>query len=192
MLHILDYWLPLKQPLPEFSYDLATWCEYLITVIGPNFPPYLKKFEERVRAYAAQKDAVRPESFCRGYRLYIFDHRLGTQLVLLDSSGKIADWCYWFVHGNFRVDEYVYGDGELLGPQVPGESWDRTFLSRFIESYGFAPVDELGHSWLVIFEGESLCKRRPIAPWQVAFLLMKFKNKTLIDWTEILNDIRYK
>ncbi|WP_131821523.1 hypothetical protein [Desulfofundulus thermosubterraneus] len=188
----MNYWLPLKKPVPEFYYDLATWCEHLLAIIGPSFPPYLKKFEEEVRNRAAQKENVRPPFFSEGFRIYIFDHRLGTQLVLLDPTGKTAQWCHRFVHGNFRVDQYVYGDGELIGPQIPCEHWDHAFLKEFINSYGFAPIDELGHSWLVVFEGDSLDRWRPIAPWQVAFLLMKFRNKTLINWSEILKDSRYK
>lgn len=187
-----NYWLPVREPIPEFRYDLAVWCEYLLAVVGPSFPPYLKEFEERVRAFAAEKETVRPESFRDGFRVYVFDHRLGVHLALFDPTGKTAEWCYLFAKGNHRPVQYVYGDGELIGPQLPGDPWDHDFLRKFIRRYGFAPIDELGESWLVIFEDDSLHTRTPLAPWQVAFLLMKFRNKTLIDWREILNDPRYR
>ena len=189
---MLDYWLPLKEPFPEFRYDLSVWSEYLLSVVGSNFPPYLKGLEQEIKSYAAEKESLRPVQFRSGYRIYVFDHRLGTQLALFDTSGKTADWCANFVKDNFRMNQYVYGDGELIGPQYPGQIWDNAFLNNFVKSYGFAPIDELGHSWLVIFKDDSFSYRHPLAPWQIAFLLMKFRNRTLINWSEILKDSRYR
>lgn len=181
-----NYYLPLKEELPSLKYDIATYCHCLSSIVKDYFPPYLDHLKERIETYASLRSNLKPKNIDPSLRIYIFDHRLNIPLVLLDNTGKIADFCYQASRYRRTYDEYYYGDGESFGPCIPGDEWDKNFLLSFIDEYGFTPMEELAMPSLVIFKGYEIDERRPLSTWQVNLLLMKYRTKNLVDWKELI------
>lgn len=188
----MSFHFSLKKPVASFEYDIATYCELLLSIIGKHFPPDLEYLQEEIEKRAAQKEQVRPDKFDDRLRVYVIGPRLDIPFVLVDQEGSIATWCHWFARANFSGEYFTYGNMSNLGPIFPGQKWNEKLLQKFNEDFGFIPVEELGLPFLLIFNENKLDDRRPLALWQVCFLLSKFRTKNLVDWPNIVKYPRYR
>lgn len=183
-----DFELPIKRELPALHYDIATYCDCILKITERQFPPYLSELKQKMMDYAKQRKATHPRQFESFFRIYVVDHRLHIPVVLLDPEGSEANWCWKFAKHDREFEEYVYGDGEIFGPDILQGRWNVQFLKSFIKQYGFAPIEELAMPSLLVFANESLEERRTLAPWQVNCMLMKYRESNLVDWDAILSN----
>ncbi|BFH11118.1 hypothetical protein J6TS7_21580 [Paenibacillus dendritiformis] len=183
-----DFELPVKRELPALRYDIATYCDNVLKITKRQFPPYLSDLKQKMSDYAKQRKAARPQQFEPFFRIYVVDHRLHIPVALLDPDGSIANWCWKFAKYDRQFDEYVYGDGELIGPDLIQGQWSIPILKNFIKQYGFAPIEELAMPSLLIFVNQHLDDVRTLAHWQVNYMLMKYRDSNLVDWEAILTE----
>ena len=186
--YIPEYDIPLKSVLPCLEYDVAVFCDCLKWIIPMPLPKYLRKFSECLIYYSNRVDELKPDTFPEAYRVYIMDYRLNILFAALDTTGKIAT--YFSKYGKYAhdIEDYCYGDGELIGDAIfPQMSYDSKSLLSFEKRYGFMPVDELSMASALVFQNEELLERRQISQFQTALLMEKFRSKNLIDWKSLVS-----
>ncbi len=184
---IFLYDLPLKRELDTFQYDVATYCSCMKSVLGNVFPNYLSSLKDEIWKYASQKKLVRPTKYSNNIRIYIFDQRLRIPLVIEDTRGDVANYCWKLAKKCRTLDDYVYGDGEKFDIFTLHGKRDTPLVKQFNKRYGFIPIEELALPSLVIFYKSKLDERLALSPWLVSFLLMKYQKENLVNWDEILD-----
>lgn len=187
---ISDYFLPLKEPLPCFHYDLALYCDCLKQVIAAPMPLYLRELSERVDAYAAQVKKCKPKVFPEPYRVYLVDYRLNFLFAALDETGKIATYFSKYGKSAHKLTDAYYGDGSLIGGFLPGGTYDLPEMLNFTLNYGFLPVEELAAPAALVYDNDQLVERRILSQYQLCLLLEKFRSKNLVDWKRLIQDAK--
>ncbi|MCM1304598.1 MAG: hypothetical protein NC305_13450 [Lachnospiraceae bacterium] len=179
--------VPLKSDMPCIDYDFSVFCDCMLGIIPCELPQYLSSYSERLKYYASLKDRLRPVSFPDAYRVYIIDYRLNVLFAALDASGKMAT--YFSKYGKYAHDleYYYYGDGEKFGDVlIPSFAYDKNSMKRFLQSFGFLPIEELSMASALIFDGDELSDRRLLSQYQTQVLMEKYRNRNLVDWKNII------
>lgn len=184
---------PTKQPLPCLEYDLAYYCDILLSKFPCKLPKYLSRYEKHLKTRARSLKRITPTEFPDELRVYLIDYRLNPLFAALDSDGKIATAFSKFSCRSSIPEDYYYGDGEFIGDSVfPGDPHDVLSLSNFSNRYGFLPIEELSMAAALVFEGSHLDDLRPLSQFQTQVLMHRYRTKNLIDWKTIIKNLSHE
>lgn len=187
---IKNYYLPLKTDLPSLHYDIALYCDCILSMHKIPLPKYLKNLSSYMTSYAKQIDEVKPNKFPKGYRIYVIDNRLNVLFIGLDVSGKMADFFSKYAKYCRELEAYCYGDGEIFDAvSIPSMEYNVRIIEAFNRNYGFTPFEELALPSVLIYEDDELVDRLLISQFQASFLIMKFKKRNIINWERRIDDI---
>ncbi len=185
---IRDYYLPSKQPLPYFHYDLAVYCDCLKQVIAAPMPPYLQELSDIVDAYAKQIKTCKPKEFPEAYRVYLVDYRLNFLFAAYDTTGSVATCFSKYGKCAHKLTDSYYGDGELIGDVSIMGTYNFDEMMSFMYNYGFLPVEELAAPAALVYEQDRLVERRILSQYQLCLLMEKFREENLVDWVRLIQD----
>lgn len=179
----------LKKEMDTLAYDLSFYCKSTLKENPYPFPDELTDIEKSFKKYASMNPPEPLETSCQ-FRAYIFDNQLNMLFAMETNSGQIPQKIGRMLHKTKSFANYAYGSGEKFDSVFFTRDASR-FCKEFNQSYGFIPVENYILPMYLWFDTNEICRSEYVSPYQLAFILLKFKKYNLVNWENITNSFDF-